>query len=136
MAGTQVPVGLARIIINEQSPHQTIVLKEKDGQRQLDIDIGIFEAWAIESRVKDKVTARPMTHDLLASSIRELGGELRAVVVTDLQGGTFFAELQITQGKKEHRIDCRPSDAVALAVRMEVPIFVEAEVFTKLTVGD
>ena len=136
MAGTQVPVELARIIINEQSPHQTIVLREKGGPRQLDIDIGIFEAWAIESRVKDKVTARPMTHDLLANVIRELGGELQAVVITDLQGGTFFAELLVAQGKKEHRIDCRPSDAVALAVRLEVPVFVEEEVFRKLAVSE
>lgn len=136
MAGTQVPVTLARIIINEQSPHQTIVLREKDGRRELDISIGIFEAWAIESRIKETVPARPMTHDLLANLVRELGGELQRVVITELEGGTFFAELWVQQGKKDHRVDCRPSDAVALAVRLGVPVFVEEEVFRKVAAAE
>ncbi len=132
MAGTEVPVELSRIIINEQSPEQVIVLKELDGERQFPIVIGIFEAWAIERKFKDDKMPRPMTHDLLGNSIRELGGEVRCVVITDLEEGTFYARLCVHQGKKDHRIDCRPSDAVALAVRQEVPIFVEERVFEKL----
>ncbi len=136
MAGTEVPVDLSRIVINEQSPEQIIVLKEREGkQRQFPIVIGIFEAWAIERRVKDHSIPRPMTHDLLANTISELGGELQRVVVTDLESSTFYAELRVHQGKKDHAIDCRPSDAVALAVRLEVPIFVDERVFRKLTAG-
>lgn len=135
MAGTEVPMELSRIVINEQSPEQIIVLKEKGGERQFPIVIGIFEAWAIERRFKDTSTPRPMTHDLLANAISELGGEVRRVVVTDLDGGTFYARLRVQQGKKEHAIDSRPSDAIALAVRLEVPIFVEERVFEKLTAG-
>ena len=132
MAGTEVPVELSRIIINEQSPEQVIVLKEKDGDRQFPIVIGIFEAWAIERKVKDAEVPRPMTHDLLANAVRQLGGEVQRVVVTDLEGGTFYARLCVHQGKQDHAIDCRPSDAIALAVRLEVPIFVEERVFEKL----
>ena len=133
MAGTEVAVELSRIIINEQSPEQMIWLKEREGrQRQFPIVIGIFEAWAIERKIKDANVPRPMTHDLLANVIRDMGGELRRVVVTDLDDGTFYAELCVHQGKSDHRIDCRPSDAVALAVRLEVPIFVEERVFEKL----
>jgi bifunctional DNase/RNase len=136
MAGSQVPVDLSRIIINEQSPEQMIWLKERDGERQFPIVIGIFEAWAIERKIKDHSIPRPMTHDLLANTIRELGGELQRVVVTDLDDGTFYAELQVHQSKRDHAIDCRPSDAVALAVRLEVPIFVEEQVFQKLAAGE
>jgi bifunctional DNase/RNase len=136
MAGTQVPMDLSRIIINEQSPEQMIWLKEREGhQRQFPIVIGIFEAWAIERKVKDASIPRPMTHDLLANVISELGGELRRVVVTDLDDGTFYAELHVHQGKHDRRVDCRPSDAVALAVRLEVPIFVEEQVLEKLATG-
>jgi len=135
MAGTQVPVDLSRIIINEQSPEQMIWLKERDTDRQFPIVIGIFEAWAIERKVKEASIPRPMTHDLLANVIRELGGELQRVVITDLDDGTFYAELYVHQGKQDHRVDCRPSDAVALAVRLDVPIFVEETVFEKLTAG-
>jgi bifunctional DNase/RNase len=139
MASNPIAVDLSRIIINEQSPEQQIWLKEREGERQFPIVIGSFEAWAIERRLKDEGVPRPMTHDLLANTIHELGGELQRVVVTDLvtadHGGTFYAELHVHQGKKDHRIDCRPSDGVALAVRLDVPIFVDDQVFRKLAAG-
>jgi bifunctional DNase/RNase len=135
MTGPAVQVELARIIINEQSPEQVIVLREAGGTRQFPIVIGIFEAWAIDRKVKDVDVPRPMTHDLLANVIGELGGELKQVLINDIEGGTFYARLIVGQGGRDHSIDCRPSDAVALAVRVGVPIFVEAVVFEKLASG-
>ena len=131
MAATEVPVELARIVINEQSPEQVIVLREKDGARQFPIVIGIFEAWAIDRKVKEIDMPRPMTHDLLANVIGELGGRLERVVVTAIEGTTFYARLIIQQDGKQLSVDCRPSDAVALAVRLSVPIFVDRSIFEK-----
>ena len=131
MAATEIAVELARIVINEQSPEQVIVLREKGGSRQFPIVIGIFEAWAIDRKIKELDMPRPMTHDLLANVIGELGGRLERVVVTAIEGTTFFARLIIQQDGKQLSVDCRPSDAVALAVRLSVPIFVNREIFEK-----
>jgi hypothetical protein len=130
---SEVAVELARIVINEHSPEQVIVLREVGGARQFPIVIGIFEAWAIDRRVKDIDMPRPMTHDLLANTITELGGRLQRVVINDLEGNTFYARLVVQQDGKTLAIDCRPSDAVALAVRAGVPIFVDQQVFEKLS---
>jgi len=131
MAEAEVPVELARIVINEQSPEQVIVLREVGGRRQFPIVIGIFEAWAIDRKVKGIDMPRPMTHDLLANTIGEMGGILERVVINALDGSTFFARLGISQAGRSISVDCRPSDAVALAVRTGVPIFVNREVFEK-----
>lgn len=131
MAATEVPVELARIVINEQSPEQVIVLREKGGERQFPIVIGIFEAWAIDRKIKEIDMPRPMTHDLLANVIGELGGRLERVVVTGIEGSTFYARLIIQQDGKQLSVDCRPSDGVALAVRLSVPMFVDREIFEK-----
>ena len=133
MAATEIAVELARIVINEQSPEQVIVLREIGGKRQFPIVIGIFEAWAIDRKVKELDMPRPMTHDLLANAITELGGRLERVVINDLEGNTFYARLVVQQDGKTLAIDCRPSDAVALAVRAGVPIFVDQQVFEKLS---
>ena len=133
MADGEVQVELARIVINEHSPEQVIVLREVGGARQFPIVIGIFEAWAIDRRIKEIDMPRPMTHDLLAKAITELGGRLERVVINDLEGNTFYARLVIQQDGKGLDIDCRPSDAVALAVRVGVPIFVDQQVFEKLS---
>jgi hypothetical protein len=74
-----------------------------------------------------------MTHDLLANVIADMGGELQRVVITDCNDGTFFAVLCVHQGKKNIEIDCRPSDAVALAVRAEAPIMMAEQVFGKIS---
>ena len=133
MAEPEIPVELARIVINEQSPEQVIVLREIDGQRQFPIVIGIFEAWAIDRKVKEIDMPRPMTHDLLANVIDELGARLERVTINALDGSTFFARLIVQQEDRQVSIDCRPSDAVALAVRVGVPISVSREVFDKLS---
>ncbi len=119
---------LVRIMITETTDHQVIVLKESDGPRAFPILIGFFEAAAIDRRLKHKVLPRPMTHDLLAGVITAMGGELSRVVVTDLRDHTFIADLVIQRDGEEICVDARTSDAVALAVANDTPIYVEEHV--------
>ena len=129
-----VEVELARVVISETSDAQIVVLREKDGERAFPIVIGIFEAAAIDRKLNDRPLLRPMTHDLLENVIRHLGAKLERVIVNDLHDNTFFARLHLTREADGDvvDVDSRPSDAIALAVRMDVPIFVEEQVFEKL----
>jgi len=116
---------LARIVISDTSEQQIIVLKERNGGRQFPIVIGMAEAWAIDRRVKNISTPRPLTHDLLANVIRELDAELEKIVVHDLRDHTFFAKLVIRHNGTLLEVDSRPSDAIALGVASDTPIYVE-----------
>jgi len=124
----QIEMQLARIIISENDDQQIIVLKETNGQRHFPIVIGITEAAAIDRRLKKRSTPRPPTHELLASIIEHLGGKVERVVINDLRNRTFFALLHIRQGDKVLEVDSRPSDAIALGIGHDVPIFVEEKV--------
>ena len=124
----QVEMQLVRIVISETDDRQIIILKEIDGDRHFPIVIGISEAAAIDRRLKKHPTPRPPTHELLASVIEKLGGVIERVVINDLRDRTFFALLQVRQGKKVLQIDSRPSDAIALGIGSGVPIFVEEKV--------
>lgn len=100
-----------------------VLLKEREGSRYLPIWIGAVEATAIAFALQGVETPRPLTHDLFVDVLQKMGVELAAVHVTDLRDGTFFAELQLIQGDKVFSVSARPSDAIALASRMEeVPI--------------
>jgi hypothetical protein len=123
---------LARIVISETSDQQVIVLREKDGERSFPIIIGIFEAVSIDRRLKGIEIPRPLTHDLIENVIDGMGGKLEKIVVNDLQENTFFAKLHISRDGEDIEIDSRPSDAVAIAVRVKCPIFVEESVLEKL----
>ena len=123
-----VRMDLARIIIRETGDSQIIVLKERDGPRHFPILIGISEAMAIERHVKDVSTPRPLTHDLLARIIESLDGELTRIVISDLKDHTFYATLMIRRNGEMISVDARPSDAIALGVMNNTPIFVEEEV--------
>lgn len=103
-----------------------LILKESDGARRLPIVIGGPEAQAIANELEGIKAQRPMTHDLLRSVIEALGGHLREVVINNLKEGTFYASLVFEYTDQE--IDSRPSDAIALAVRCGVPIFVSEEI--------
>ena len=130
--GALVEVELARIVISETSDQQVILLRERaEPHRSFPIIIGIFEAVAIDRKLKATRTPRPLTHDLLDRVIRELGGALERIVVSDLRENTFFARLEIAAGGRTVSVDSRPSDAIALAVRAEVPIFVAEKVFAQ-----
>ena len=119
---------LHKIIISEMQDQQIIVLKEVDGEREFSIVIGVPEAYAIDRRLKGIPTARPLTHDLLASVIEELGGSIEFIEINDLQSHTFFAKINIKQNGNMISIDSRPSDAIAVAVTAKVPIYVAEDV--------
>ena len=119
---------LSRIFIREMTDMQIIELTEIDGDRTFPIVIGLPEAFAIERRLKGLEIPRPQTHDLLASVIDHLGGTLKEIVVNDLVDGTFYAKLIIDQDGEEIEVDSRPSDAIALGVAENVPIYVAEQV--------
>ncbi|MFO0961812.1 MAG: bifunctional nuclease family protein [Phycisphaerales bacterium] len=123
-----VTMHLSRIFIREMSDMQLIELSESGGDRRFPIVIGLPEAFAIDRRIKGTEIPRPQTHDLLASTIRALGGRLREIQIHDLQEGTFFAKLVIERGNEVIEVDSRPSDAIALGVADGVPILVEESV--------
>ena len=108
-----------------------VFLEEIDGKRVLPIWIGIFEANAIALELRKINTARPMTHDLILNIIRGLEAEATKIVVTELKDNTFYATIHITTKKGEVEIDSRPSDAIALALRVGTPIYVVEEVITQ-----
>ncbi len=123
-----IPMELSRIIISETNDEQVIVLKEIEGARAFPIVIGIWEAVAIDRNIKGKKTPRPMTHDLIENVIAGLDARLERVIVNDLRDRTFFARLILRRNGKQVEIDSRPSDAIALAVQMKAPIYVEEKV--------
>ena len=127
-----VQMDLRRIIINEIDDQQVIVLKEVEGDRAFPIVIGFFEATSIDRRVKGMPSPRPLTHDLINSVIEQLGGELQDIVISDLREHTYFAKLRIRYEGELIDVDCRPSDAVALAVTAKVPIYVSEDVLSEI----
>ena len=126
-----VEVELSRIIINEASDQQIIVLKERDGQRTLPIIIGIVEIFAIDRRLKGIEPPRPMTHDLLDSIIKNLGAEIKKIVINDLKHHTFYAKIVFSLNGRTIEVDSRPSDAIALSVKTNAAIYVADHVFEK-----
>ena len=123
---------LHKIIISEMQDQQIIMLKEVDGDRNFPIVIGIFEATSIDRRVKGMPSPRPLTHDLVASVVDNLGGELRDIYISELKDHTYFAKLRIRQNGEMIEVDCRPSDAIALAVTARVPIYVAEDVLEEV----
>ena len=106
-----------------------VLLREREGdQRLLPIFIGGPEATAIAFALENVSTPRPMTHDLMRILLEDLGARVDRIVVTDLDEGTFFAEVHIQSNGDSLQVSSRPSDAIALAVRMSTPIFVSEEV--------
>lgn len=123
---------LSKILITETSDHQIIVLKEKDGQRSFPIVIGINEAWAIDRAVKGITTPRPLTHDLIHNVIEGLNAGVVKVVINDLKNNTFYAKIVLQGNSALVEIDSRPSDAIALAMQKNTPIFVEKKVLEEI----
>jgi bifunctional DNase/RNase len=124
---------LFEIRIDETMNEQIVVLKECHGDRMLPIVIGFFEAQAIQIKISDYELPRPLTHDLLASVIKALGAEVQHILVNKLEKNTFFARIVFNRNGDTLEIDSRPSDAIALAVRVGVPIFVNEEVISKVS---
>lgn len=105
-----------------------IILRDEAGQRVLPIWVGVFEANAIALQIENVEPPRPMTHDLLKNIIADLRGEVQKVVVCDLKESTFYALIYLRVGEEVIAVDARPSDAIALALRVGVPIFAEDSV--------
>jgi hypothetical protein len=123
-----VEMELAKIVIDEKRHDQLIVLKEKNGERILPIVIGLAEASAIKLRISGFVPPRPLTHDLLQTTIENLEANIEKIVIDKLEENTFHAKLVLKQDGKIKVIDARPSDSIALAVRTKAPIFVEEDI--------
>ncbi|MBW7898019.1 hypothetical protein B188_08330 [Candidatus Brocadiaceae bacterium B188] len=127
-----VPMELSKIIITETSDHQIIVLKEREGQRSFPIVIGLHEAWAIDRAVKGVTTPRPLTHDLIGSIIEGLNAGIRKIIINDLKNNTFYAKIVLQQNELMVEIDSRPSDAIAVAMQRNTPIFVATKVLEEV----
>jgi bifunctional DNase/RNase len=124
-----IEVTVAGLGIAPPSSVPLLLLKERDGERVLPVGIGPLEAQAIVMPLQGVHPPRPMTHDIFVEILVSLGGHLRRVEITDLIESTFHARLMLETAGQERSYDIRPSDAVALAVRTETPIFVSEDVF-------
>lgn len=123
---------LNKIVIDEKRHDQLVVLKEKNGERVLPIVIGMPEASAIKLKISGTVLPRPLTHDLLHSTIRHLEADVEKIIIDKLEEGTFHAKLLLRTASGSNKIvDARPSDAIALSVRAHAPIFVEDTVLNQ-----
>ena len=120
-----IEVEIDAIRVNLSNYQRVVILREKGSDRCLPIWIGAFEAEAITHRLQGISGPRPQTHDLLSTTIDQLGGKVRSVVVSDMTNDVYYARIEVDQDGKSIEIDSRPSDALALAVRQEVPIYVE-----------
>ncbi len=126
--GTVIEVEIDAVRVNLSNYTRVVILREKGSDRCLPIWIGALEADAIAHRLQGLSGPRPQTHDLLSSTIDKLGGNVRSVSVNEMSNDVYYARIEIDQDGKSIEIDSRPSDALALAVRQEVPIFVEESV--------
>lgn len=123
-----VEVTIDSVRVSLMSQHRIVVLRETESTRFLPIWIGPFEADAITIELQSVEVARPLTHDLLKATIEQLGAEIIQVAITDLRNDTFYAEIALKVNGRRLEVDSRPSDAIALAVRARVPVYVADEV--------
>jgi len=110
-----------------------VILKDESEDRVLPIWVGIFEANAIALRIEEIETPRPMTHDLLRNLLESLQAQVVKIVVSDLKDNTYFARIHLMVSGEMREVDARPSDAIALALRSEAPIYVEQQVLEQST---
>jgi len=126
-----VPMSIKGLMLDPVSNSPIVVLKDEDEKFFLPIWVGIFEANAIALEMEKVTTPRPMTHDLLKNLLGELDARVDRIVINDLRDNTFFARIHLTRGDSTLSVDSRPSDAIALALRVDAEIFVEEEVLEK-----
>lgn len=123
-----VEVRIRGLMMDPSTNMPIVVLKDVASDTVMPIWVGIFEANAIFNEIEKLAASRPMTHDLTRNLIRNLNAELERVVITEIRDDTFFATLWLRQGNEPLTMDARPSDAIALALRADCPIFVSDEV--------
>lgn len=119
-----VPMSIKGLMLDPVSNSPIVVLKDDEDKIFLPIWVGVFEANAIALQIENVATPRPMTHDLLRNIVGELGARVTKIVINDLRESTFYALIYVESGGQGHVIDARPSDAIAVALRTEAPIFV------------
>lgn len=123
-----IPMAIDGVQVGFSSATPVVLLKEAEGERYLPIWIGAVEATAIVAALEEMVPPRPLTHDLLRMAVESLGAEVDRAVVTEVRDNVFYAELVLMTSGGEVTVSCRPSDAIALAVRTEAPVFAHYEV--------
>ena len=129
-----VQMELSRVIVSELNDQQAIYLREVGGTRMFPILIGLFEAQIINRRLLEEAPFRPMTHQLLKNVIETLGGAVEEIVIVSMKEHTYYAMMKVRVGETMHEIDCRPSDAIAIAVHYTpvLPIFVAEQVLSEV----
>ena len=125
------PMIISGLTVDPVTNNPIVILKEKNGERTLPIWIGLLEATAIASELEGIHFSRPMTHDLLKSIMETIDVRVSKIEVCDLRNNTYYALIHIKHGGKEISIDARPSDALALSLRVGAPIFVAEDVISK-----
>jgi len=126
-----IEVTIDSIRVSLMSQHRIVILKDVGSDRYLPIWIGPCEADAITVELQEVEVSRPLTHDLLKSMISQMGAEVVHIMINELRNDVFFARIVLNQNGRRMEIDSRPSDAIALAVRVHVPIFVDETVMEK-----
>lgn len=124
------------LAIDSSSKLPVVILSDMEEKRFLPIWIGIYEADAILVALEHIKVPRPMTHDLIAIMLETLNAEIDRVVITEIKNNTFFAKIYIILNEKEYEIDSRPSDAIAVALRLDAPIYVTENVILQATIVD
>ena len=124
----QIEMTIKGLMVDPVTNTPIVILRDKEGQRVLPIWVGVYEANAIALQIENVATPRPMTHDLLRNVIYDLKADIQKVVVCDLKDNTFYALLYLAVNGEVVAIDARPSDAIALALRVSAPIFVDEKV--------
>jgi bifunctional DNase/RNase len=129
-----IELNLVGVRVELPSNQPIVLLKEQEGERYLPIWIGAMEATAIAFALQGIVTQRPMTHDLLKNVLEETEVHVERIVITELREGTFYAVIQLSRNGTRYEVSSRPSDAIALAVRVNVPIFANEDVLTEASI--
>jgi len=130
-----IPLELVGVRVELPANQPIVLLREPNSGRYLPIWIGGPEAMSISSHLEGDVPPRPLTHQLLADTLEALGAELEAIHLTDLREGTFYAELHLLLGDEEIVVSSRPSDAIAVGIRLgDVPILVDEELFARVSI--
>ncbi|MDD5504105.1 MAG: bifunctional nuclease family protein [Candidatus Omnitrophica bacterium] len=124
------------LLVIPETAQYLLTLEEEAGTRLIPIWIGPSEGMAVSAALRKEYFPRPLTHDLICNTIREMNASLKKITVTDLVDGVFYASMTIGRGKKEYVVDARPSDAIAIALRAQAPIFIDDKVFEKCPVID
>jgi bifunctional DNase/RNase len=129
-----IEVVIDSIRVSLMSQHRVVILKDINSERLLPIWIGPHESEAITNELQNDKPSRPMTHDLLKSTITELGGRIIHVYISEISSDVYYARLVIEVNGKQVEIDSRSSDAIALAIRAKVPMFVMEDVFERASI--